>query len=190
MCGRYNFTAEESAELREIVQQIERKYAQSDWHQGEIYPTNNVPVILWKDGQSDPELLGWGFPGFKGSRSIINARAETASERPMFRKSLNERRCVIPSNGFYEWDKSKQKYLFRLPGEDVLYMAGLWNEFAGERRFCIVTTEANESIHDVHTRMPVVLPRARIHDWMRDRSAAEEILHTIPPALVRKLATA
>lgn len=65
-------------------------------------------------------------------------------------------------------------------------MAGLWTKFAGERRFCIVTTEANESIQDVQTRILAVLPRARIHDWMRDRSAAEEILHTVPQPLSEK----
>lgn len=186
MCGRYNFSAEESAELREIVRQIEAKNTQADWHAGEIYPTNAVPILLWEQKRTEPELVSWGFPGFQGSRTIINARAETAAERPMFRKSLDTRRCVIPSSGFYEWDKEKQKYLFRLPGEDALYMAGLWNEFAGERKFCIVTTEANDSIADIHSRMPVVLPKAQLSDWLESRTAAEEILHSIPPMLARR----
>lgn len=185
MCGRYNFTAEESAELREIVRQVEMKNAQADWHMGEIYPTNAAPVLLWEGQHAMPELLGWGFPGFKGSRSIINARAETAAERPMFRKSLEERRCVIPSSGFYEWDKNKNKYLFRLPGEQELYMAGIWNEFAGSRRFCIVTTAANDSISDVHDRMPLVLPKKQMEGWLNDRGTAEAILHTVPPILTR-----
>ncbi|WP_066456511.1 SOS response-associated peptidase [Anaerotruncus rubiinfantis] len=192
MCGRYNFTAEESAELQEIVRQIEAKNAQAEWHVGEIFPTNTAPVLFWEQEQTSPDLLGWGFPGFKsGARTIINARAETAGERPMFRKSLDERRCVIPSSGFYEWQKlSKQKYLFRLPGEDALYMAGIWNEFAGERRFCIITTEANESIADVHSRMPVVLPKSEINEWLCNRRVAEEILHTVPPMLAREAVSA
>lgn len=104
----------------------------------------------------------------------------------MFRRSLEGRRCVVPSSGFFEWDREKQKYLFHLPGEDALYMAGIWNEFAGERRFCIVTTAANGSISDIHSRMPVVLPKARVQDWIWDRGAAEAILHTTPPLLSRQ----
>ncbi len=185
MCGRYNFSVEESAELREIVQQMEAKNAKADWHTGEIFPTNQAPVLLWEQGVEEPELLGWGFPGFKSSKSIINARAETADQRPMFRESLKERRCVIPSSGFYEWDASKQKYLFQLPDEDTLYMAGLWKEFEGQRRFCILTTVANSSISEVHSRMPVVLPKSRMEDWLGSGRAAEEILRAVPPMLVK-----
>lgn len=190
MCGRYNFSTEECAELREIVRQIEAKNTQADWHAGEIYPTNAVPILLWEQNRTEPELVNWGFPGFQGSRTIINARAETVGEKSMFRKSLDTRRCVIPSSGFYEWDKEKQKYLFRLPGEDTLYMAGLWNEFAGERKFCIVTTGANDSMANVHNRMPVVLPKARLSDWLTSRTAAEEILHSVPPMLMRRAVSA
>lgn len=192
MCGRYNFSMEESAELREIVRQIEAKNARADWHMGEIFPTNTAPVLLWEQERAEPELVGWGFPGFKsGARTIINARAETAAERPMFRKSLDGRRCVIPTSGFFEWQKpSKQKYLFRLPDADATYLAGIWNEFAGERRFCIVTTAANESIADVHDRMPVVLPKSQLNDWLTDRGAAEAILHTVPPMLSRQAVSA
>lgn len=190
MCGRYNFTAEESAELREIVRQIEAKNAQADWHMGEIFPTNTMPVLLWEREHAAPELQTWGFPGFKGTRRIINARAETAGERPMFRNSLEGRRCVIPSSGFYEWDKKKEKFLFRLPNENTLYMAGLWNEFAGAECFCIITTSANDSIADVHDRMPMVLQKGQINDWLSDRGAAEAILHTVPPMLVRQTVSA
>lgn len=192
MCGRYNFTAGESADLLAIIRSIEDKDVGMEWHTGEIYPTNTAPVLLWEQGHAEPELLGWGFPGFKsGARTIINARSETAAERPMFRKSLEGRRCVIPSSGFFEWEKpSKQKYLFRLPGEAVLYMAGLWNEFAGERRFCILTTAANESIVNVHHRMPAVLHKEQLDAWMGDGNEAEVILRTTPPMLVREAVSA
>lgn len=154
-------------------------------HGGDL-PYKQAPVLVAAREQMVPALLGWGFPGFQGSKTIINARAETAAERPMFRRSLEGRRCVVPSSGFFEWDREKQKYLFHLPGEDVLYMAGIWNEFAGEPRFCIVTTAANGSISDIHSRMPVVLPKARVQDWIWDRGAAEAILHTTPPPLSRQ----
>ena len=89
----------------------------------------------------------WGYPRFQGkSGSIINARSETAGERPMFRRSLAERRCVIPTTGFFEWGPGegggKRKYRFNRPGTRALYLAGLWNEFAGEEKCVILTTAA------------------------------------------------
>lgn len=74
----------------------------------------------------------------------------------MFRKSVLERRCVIPTTGFYEWGPGaggkKRKYRFNLPGERALYLAGLWNEFAGERKCVILTTAANASMEGIHDR--------------------------------------
>lgn len=188
MCGRYNFSQEESDEIREIVREVERRQ-RGEFKTGEIYPTNAAPVLVAGDDRPVPELLTWGFPGFKGQRTIINARAETAPDKPMFRKCLEQRRCVIPSTGFYEWDEGKQKIRFNLPGDRALYMAGLYNEFAGEPRYVILTTAANESIADVHNRMPVVLPRERITEWIGDLAAAMDILHTVPPMLDRQPAS-
>ena len=190
MCGRYNFTAEESAEIRQIIKDVEQRNAQAEWTAGEVFPTNTMPVLQWEQDKPAPNLMIWGFPGFQKSRTIINARAETADSKPMFRNSLDEHRCIIPSTGFYEWDKDKQKYLFRLPDEPELYMAGLFNDFAGEQRYCILTTAANASIEDIHSRMPVILPKNRLHDWLESRVAAEEILHTVPPMLTRQSVSA
>ena len=184
MCGRYNFSQEESDEIREIVREVERRQ-RGEFKMGEIYPTNVAPVLVAGDDRPVPELLAWGFPRFDKKGVVINARAETAPDKPMFRKCLEQRRCVIPSTGFYEWAADKTKYRFRLPGEDALYMAGLYNEFAGEPRYVILTTAANESIADVHNRMPVVLPRARIAEWIGGLGAALEILRAVPPMLER-----
>ena len=186
MCGRYNFSAEESEEIRRIIAEVNQKH--NDVKTGEIFPTNFVPVLLPEQEQIAPEAMVWGFPGFRaGQRTIINARSETAAEKPMFRASLRERRCVIPSTGFFEWDSQKQKYLFRLPDTAELYMAGIYNEYKGEQRFVILTTAANESIADVHNRMPVVLTKESIHDWIQYESAAMDLLHVAPPMLNREI---
>lgn len=154
---------------------------------GEIYPTNTAPILM---GLSlSPEPAAWGFPGFKGSGAVINARAETAAEKRMFAESLVARRCVIPSTGFYEWKKEgreKRKYLFRIPEKKLLYMAGLYKEFQGERRYVILTTEPNSSIADVHNRMPVVLPEDMLATWVMDGDMAEQILKGVPPLLSRQ----
>lgn len=185
MCGRYSLAPEESTEILEIVRQVQERIKV-----GEIFPTNPVPVMMEAGGSLVPEVMTWGYPRFQESkgRAIINARSETALDRPMFRKSVMERRCVFPTTGFFEWgpDSSgkKQKYRFNLPGESrALYLAGLWNDFAGERRCVILTTAANESVRDIHDRMPLILKRDQLDAWVRSADTATQLLHTEPPAL-------
>jgi putative SOS response-associated peptidase YedK len=149
--------------------------------------------VVKGDEHRTVEAITWGFPHFRGSGVIINARAETAHEKPMFRKNLALRRCLIPSTGFYEWagenKKSKQKYLFKLPDDPVLYMAGLFNDFDGVRRFVILTTQANQSVVDIHDRMPLVLLRAELNGWLRDPHLARDILNDQRnrPQLIRQV---
>ena len=106
--------------------------------------TNTVPVLTADKLNLSPKPLVWGFPKFTGSGVIINARVETAGEKKTFRESLLTNRCIVPSTGFYEWNAQKKKYLFRLPGEQVLYMAGISKEYDGTQRYVILTTSANE----------------------------------------------
>ena len=105
----------------------------------------------------------------------------------MFRSCLPARRCVIPSTGFLEWshDANKVKYRFNLPGTGVLYMAGLYDEFGGERRFVILTTAANFSMLDVHDRMPVVLDEDAKGKWLEDTQRAMKLLRRVPPELTK-----
>lgn len=186
VCGRYSLTPADSAEIEKIVRQVQDRIKT-----GEIYPTNSVPVLMEAAGELMPEVAAWGFPRFQAkSGSIINARSETAGERPMFRKSLAERRCVIPTTGFYEWgageDGKKQKYRFNLPGDRTLYLAGLWNDFGGERKCVILTTAANASMDGIHDRMPVVLNADELETWTGDTEVATEIIGRVPPELVHE----
>lgn len=183
MCGRYTFyTDRELREVDEIIQKISDDIQRDKMKTGEIFPTNLAPVLL---AEEQARLLTWGFPNFSGKGVIINARSETAREKPLFRSSLAQRRCVIPSTGFFEWNKEKRKYLFQLPQEKMLYMAGLYNSFDGEERFVILTTAANNSISDVHDRMPVVLAQQEIQPWLFDPQAASDIFITPRPNLSR-----
>ena len=180
------FGSEELQEIRDIIDEVQRK-VNGEIKAGEVFPTDLAPVLIQKEGLLSPEAVIWGFPGFHGKGVIINARAETVPEKPMFRSCLASRRCVIPSTGFYEWshDIQKKKYQFNLPGESALYMAGLYNEYQGENRFVILTTEANASMADVHNRMPVVLDRDRVERWMGSERDAVELLSEEPPRLVK-----
>ena len=188
MCGRYTlFTSEEYAEIREIIAEAGRKRPDAEIKTGEIFPTNTVPVLVAGRGGPEPYPIKWGFPGFRGNNVIINARAETAQVKPLFRKSLYTKRCIIPSTGFYEWDKDKRKFKFNLPESGVLYMAGLYNEFNGEPRFLILTTAANPSVSPIHHRMPVILQKEECILWAEHTEKALALLHSAMPALNREL---
>lgn len=189
MCGRYEmFINPENRKMMQIVKDIESKYGvKNNMRTGEIFPTNIVPILSCDSSNITPELSIWGFPKFHSKGVIINSRAETAIDKPTFRKSLLERRCVIPSTGFYEWkqDASKQKYRFNLPESENLYMAGIWNEFKDEKRFVILTTAANNSMVDIHNRMPVVIKKEKIDDWIIDTDYAMMLLNEEQPVLER-----
>ena len=187
MCGRYTiFTDADEAELFAILEAATAKYGENSFKTGEIFPSDRVPVLT-EPFFRRPELLTWGFPGFgTKNRLIINARAESAASRPSFRSCLENGRCVIPSTGFYEWNKNKAKYLFSQNGSGLVYMAGLYRKFDGEGRFVILTAPANSSMISVHERMPVVLERQALRSWLCDREAAIKLLTHTPPELVSR----
>ncbi len=189
MCGRYTFfTDKELQEVDEIIEQISNDIQREKMKTGEIFPTNVVPIFLPEKDIIIPRLMIWGFPNFRNKGVIINARSETAREKRLFGSSLEKRRCVIPSTGFYEWDAGKKKYLFRMPESQMLYMAGIYNQFEGENRFVILTTDANSSMAEVHSRMPVIIPKDRIHDWIYDFNKTDDLLFHEQPGLVKRAA--
>ena len=178
MCGRYLMDDEAYSEMLTGITI------------GEVFPTNIAPVIA----QGGVAAVKWGFPHWKSAGVIINARAETALEKNMFRAPLLNRRCVVPSCGFYEWrrtggSKKKDKYLLRLPGERMLYMAGmigLFSEADGSEysAFIILTTTASASIASIHNRMPVILTPDERDGWIKDAGFMEYALHRPGPEVV------
>ena len=182
MCGRYQFTAEQCEEIRQIADAIQKKYGTGSWKPGEIRPTAAAPVLTGAGNEAVPRLMRWGYqlPG----TLVINARAETAAEKPLFRDSVRSRRCLIPSTGFYEWDSEKRKYLFTLPQKGALYMAGLYDRRGGEDCYCILTTAPNASMRPIHDRMPLILTGEQRHRWLDDTDAAAEIFTAVPPELM------
>ncbi len=186
MCGRYNFTVEQTEEVIEILEKLNAKFQGKEYKTGEIYPTNLAPILIEEEKDVSPTLSNWGFPKFDEKGVIINARAESAFEKKTFRDSLLNRRCIVPSTGFYEWDDNKRKYLFRMEGTNTLYMAGLYLYYRDEMRFVVLTTEANDSMKDIHNRMPLVIPKKEIKTWIMDNQATNELLHRVPPMLIKE----
>jgi putative SOS response-associated peptidase YedK len=181
MCGRYlAITEDDFGYMKNIVDYVSDKYKDSNVAKGEIFPTNNIPVIYSYNGKKILSAARWGFPGFKKSAVIINARAETVAEKPMFRDLFATKRCIVPARGYYEWltheDKSKTKYLITVEEKTLVYMAGLYNMFTNENNIVyaatvIITTDANSDIAFIHNRMPVVLTDDSVNKWLDKKTA-------------------
>lgn len=177
MCGRYEFSSEEDTnEIQTILRAIDANFPGTSFKTGEIFPTNHAPVYTASDGRPGLAVMQWGFPKWDGKGVIINAKSETAAEKRTFSRLLEEKRCVIPATGFYEWQK-KDKYLFQMKDTPMLYMAGLYSKFQDNENtkecFVIFTRAANRSIQDIHDRMPVILHKNELENWLMDKRFIE-----------------
>ncbi|QSX07877.1 SOS response-associated peptidase [Alkalibacter rhizosphaerae] len=170
MCGRY-FIADdqEEREIKKIIKDIEdRSKAVGnpiDLKTGEIFPTNVVPVLT----KDVPQAMAWGFKGFQGKGHLINARVETANQKPTFRTPYSQNRCLIPASWFFEWrtvDKKKEKYA--IGKKEPIYMAGLYRMEKDLELpvFVILTMPASPSISFIHDRMPVIVPKEHREAWL------------------------
>lgn len=184
MCGRYYLDESVIREIRQFLGNLDTKG--KEWKARDVYPSEQAVVLTSRNEEISAELMAWGFPRYQGKGLMINARAETANERPMFRESVQNRRCVVPAKHFYEWDREKNKVTFKSREGDALYMAGMFDHFQGEDRFVIITTEANESMRKVHDRMPLLLEESEVAGWLRNDKSTEEFLRKKPEELERE----
>lgn len=188
MCGRYQFSTEKFKELRQIVQDARRHSEQPDKVKmpivSDVTPASVAPVLVAGGDKVVARFQQWGLPGWHGGL-VINARAETVCDKPMFRRSMAGRRCVVPAAGYYEWDAARHKYFFQLP-DKPLYMAGIYDNVDGEDRFVILTTAPNDTVRDIHDRMPLILTHEQVRPWLTDPQAALELLVSAPPPLERE----
>jgi putative SOS response-associated peptidase YedK len=143
-------------------------------------PTQAVLAVrTGKEGKPELARLRWGLvPAWAADLSVgnrlINARAETVKEKPAFRAAFQRRRCLVLTDGFYEWQKTdskhKQPYYFRLRDGSLFAFAGLWERWdRGDdpvESCALVTTGANDLMQPVHDRMPVILPKAEYEHWL------------------------
>lgn len=184
MCSRYYLTEEFLSDLKNTLQELDIRIRQPfPMAAADIRPTMTAPIIYSDAGQRIMSPARWGFRRPKGSGIIINERAETVTEKPMFREAAASRRCLIPASGFYEWDLDKNKFRFVSEKEKNLYFAGIFTAEEKESHFVILTTAANASMQTVHDRMPLILEPAMFTGWLTDTSAAESIRNTVPAEL-------
>ncbi len=191
MCGRFYVEKEiPIEELKEIIDAVNRKlqsnpdYEQLKMPLGEIFPTNVVPVIAPnKQHIATPYPMQWGFTMQGKGQPLINARAESVLEKPIFRKPVLERRCLIPASNYFEWEKQdnkKIKHALRDPSSQIIYMAGIYR-YESEKQlpvFVILTRDAAPGIRYIHDRMPVILSKEAREAWVSDTADITGILAT------------
>ena len=182
MCGRYVVWEDElDDEFQKIVYELHEKHPNLDLGNGEIVPSQQAPVLV---RGLHPELFTWGYPGFQGSRLLINARAETARSKPTFQGDLYRRRCLVVTTGYFEWSKERRPYLFRPQGGGALYLAGLYQvDSQGTPRFVILTTAAFGAAAKIHHRMPLLVPAKQRQDWLENTAFAVRHLEAKMPEL-------
>ena len=182
MCGRYYIAEEDQAEeLKQIIDMINRKHNGEVKTAGEVFPSETVPVIATSRTQKiTPFAMEWGYSTSDGNR-LINARSETASQKPTFRDGMLQRRCIIPASWYFEWNKNERgrpKYAIGAENKNVIYMAGIYRFEHDKPVFSILTRDPAESIQFIHHRMPVILPREAVRDWLNTSYRAEEVLQS------------
>jgi len=191
MCGRYTLrtpveTLAEEFGISDPLPDIPTRY--------NIAPTQEVAAVLEEDEERKLEMLRWGLiPSWADDPAVgnrmINARSETAAEKPSFRTAFRKRRCLILADGFYEWQKTnggKQPYYIRMEDGSPFAFAGLWeswDKYGGEIRSCtILTTDTNKMVGEVHHRMPVILPPETYDLWLDpDMQETEPLLDLLRP---------
>lgn len=182
MCGRYYIAEDDQAEeLKQIIDMINRKHNGEVKTAGEVFPSETVPVIATSRTQKiTPFAMEWGYSTSDGNR-LINARSETASQKPTFRDGMLQRRCIIPASWYFEWNKNERgrpKYAIGAENKNVIYMAGIYRFEHDKPVFSILTRDPAESIQFIHHRMPVILPREAVRDWLNTSYRAEEVLQS------------
>ena len=187
MCGRYHFSAELLDEIRDLTEQKDWKLELGVLDR-DIHPGDTAPVIT-AAGDQGGSLRAcrqkWGYPGPGGKGLVFNARSESVFEKRMFRDSVSQRRAAVPVSWFYEWNKNKEKFTFTKEGSRILFLAGFYGRYEDGDRFVILTTQANASMAPVHSRMPLVLEREQVREWILDSKQTKELLGQEPPRLAR-----
>ncbi len=187
MCGRYHFSAELLDEIRDLTEQKDWKLELGVLDR-DIHPGDTAPVIVAAGDHGGSLRVcrqKWGYPGPGGKGLVFNARSESVFEKRMFRESVSLRRAVVPVSWFYEWNKNKEKFTFTKEGSRILFLAGFYGRYEDGDHFVILTTQANASMAPVHSRMPLVLEREQVREWILDSAKTKELLGQEPPQLAR-----
>jgi len=197
MCGRYTFTSAPEA-MRQLFRYLERPNFPPRYN---IAPTQPIAIVRLVEGARHFALVRWGLlPSWvkdpKAFSLVINARGESILDKPAFRAAMKRRRCLIPADGFYEWQKAgdrKRPFFVHARTGTPLAFAGLWETWIGPNgeeleTAAIVTTRANSTLAPIHERMPVIVPPEAFDLWLDcinvDATTAAALIRSAPDDLL------
>ncbi len=187
MCGRFSLTKEEL----EIEKRFNARFYSNDLVKRYNVAPSQLALVMTDEKPEELQMYKWGLiPSWAKEASIgnkmINAKSETIFEKPSFRNLIKKRRCLVISDGFYEWkplaSKHKQPFRIGLKGDELFAFAGLWDSWtdkeSGEmiHSFTIITTNANKLVAPIHDRMPVILEREDEKKWISHNISQDEIV--------------
>ena len=197
MCGRYTLTSAPEA-IRALFRHAEQPNFPARYN---IAPSQPIAIVRLVEGKRHFALVRWGLlPSWvkdpKSFALLINARGESAADKPAFRAAMKRRRYLIPADGFYEWQAGgarKQPFYVRAKAGGALAFAGLWETWMGPNgeeleTAAIVTTRANRTLAPIHDRMPVIVPPDGFDLWLNcadvDAKTAAALIAPAPDGLL------
>jgi putative SOS response-associated peptidase YedK len=190
MCGRFALYTDPLA----LAKKFQAENAPELLPSYNVAPSQAIPIIRQKQGHRIFAMTRWGLiPSWtkeiNTGYSTINARAETVAEKPSFRSAFEHRRCLIPADGFFEWQeiatsKIKQPWYISLKNQEPMALAGLWEHWQGkdgsESESCtIIVTSGNELMQSIHDRMPVILSPENWDSWLDTANTNKQGLQTL-----------
>ena len=192
MCGRKTLTKGKIEIMEELF--VDEWEDDFDWEPSyNIAPTQISPVLL-NDGKRKVKPMFWGLvPSWAKDKTIgakmINARSETLGEKPSFQSLIYQKRCIVISDGYFEWKregKKKKPYYIRDPDGKLLPMAGLWDEWVDKQgkkwlTYTVITTDPSNQINHIHNRMPVILDKLKMDLWINFDYPPNEALACLKP---------
>lgn len=181
MCGRFYIEEDTAEDLQRIIDALNRRYNGNSLAKtkGEIRPTEIIPVVANSPSMAISAFaMKWGYTMPDG-KPMFNARSETAATKPMFADGMKQRRCIIPATLYFEWDKHGTqmiKHAIFPTGSDLIYMAGICRVEEKRAACSILTRKPADCIAHIHDRMPVILPKDAVRDWLNLRYDPHEVL--------------
>ncbi len=192
MCGRFVLMTPSKS----LAKRFDAEEGLHEEPRYNVAPTQNVWIVRIDSRTERREMVmvKWGLiPSWSKDSSIgprlINARCESVHTKPAFKTSFRFRRCLVPTDGFYEWEKKgkvTQPYLFRMADDSPFAFAGLWDRWRGPdgqitESCTIITTQSNERIISLHDRMPAILKPEEYATWLDPTARTDALLELLVP---------
>lgn len=184
MCGRFQLYSD----ILEIVQSYNIEYNEIDvYDKGDFYPSQKAPIVI-QDNVRTLKAARWGFDLKDKKKLVINARAESVMNKPMFKNSIYTARCIIPANLFYEWKdeggNNKIKHGIRLKNKNLISLGGIFKVYLDESlnkriAFVIITTEADNHLKGIHSRMPLIIKDDMVDSWLSSNTPIKTVKEII-----------